>query len=326
MSNHLDDIIAKQHGATNVLVVFLDVIKYSLRKSVMQQRIINAFNDTLQQACDDISKKYALEAQKRTINFATDIIKIPTGDGAAIVFPFEGLQDIHLHFAISFLKFVVSSRQNVECPIFLENGWCNCHNFFDARIGISDGKGIVFKDINKNYNIAGNPVNFANRVMTLGDRNQILLTVDAYRNLIDMTEDTELESKFVDHGPVEVKHDITLGIYQYVGADDKFLNIETPLLVNMAQQIKKMKENPIFRNIAMPNSQSDLIQQTERMSKMFRIMASSKGDLSGLTQFIQMVTSGNPEDMDSLEEFFTTRSKLSEITEKLFRSPLNEEG
>src|SRR5579862_2059861 len=119
MSNHLDDIIAKQHGATNVLVVFLDVIKYSLRKSVMQQRIINAFNDTLQQACDDISKKYALEAQKRTINFATDIIKIPTGDGAAIVFPFEGLQDIHLHFAISFLKFVVSSRQNVECPIFL---------------------------------------------------------------------------------------------------------------------------------------------------------------------------------------------------------------
>jgi hypothetical protein len=43
MSNRLDDIIAKQHGATNVMVVFLDVLKYSLRKSVIQQRIINAF-------------------------------------------------------------------------------------------------------------------------------------------------------------------------------------------------------------------------------------------------------------------------------------------
>jgi len=89
-SNHLDDIIAKHHGSANVMVVFLDVIKYSMRKSVIQQRIINAFSDVLQQSCDDISRIYAIDAQNMDVNFANDIIKIPTGDGAAIVFPFDG--------------------------------------------------------------------------------------------------------------------------------------------------------------------------------------------------------------------------------------------
>jgi hypothetical protein len=110
MSTHLDDIIAKQHGATNVMVVFLDVIKYSLRKSVMQQRVINAFNAVLQQSCDAISKDYATDAQKLDLNFANDIIKIPTGDGAAIIFPFQGLQNIHLTFAIHLLGFIVTNR------------------------------------------------------------------------------------------------------------------------------------------------------------------------------------------------------------------------
>lgn len=208
MSRHLDDIIAKQHGATNVMVVFLDVIKYSLRKSVMQQRVINAFNAVLSQSCNAISRDYAPDVQKLDLNFATDIIKTPTGDGAAIVFPFQGLQNIHLNFAVHLLSFVAANRQDVECHIFSENGWCNCHNFFDVRIGISDGKAIVFKDINNNYNVAGNPVNMASRVMGLGDRQQILLTEEAYQNLIDMTEDTTLESKFMSHGTMSVKHDI----------------------------------------------------------------------------------------------------------------------
>jgi hypothetical protein len=203
-------------------------------------------NQVLQQSCDDISRQYAPEAQKMDVNFAKDIIRIPTGDGAAIVFPFEGLQNIHLHFAISFAGFVVSNRQDIECPIFSEHGWCNCHDFFDVRIGISDGKGIIFKDINSNYNVAGNPVKFASRVMGLGDRQQILLTEAAYKNMIDMTEDTALESKFVAHGPIEVKHDITLGVYQYVGAEGKFLNTTSPLQVNIQQHLKTMRENPIF--------------------------------------------------------------------------------
>ena len=98
MSKYLDDIIDKQYGATNVMVVFLDIIKYSLRKSVMQQKVINALNAVLQQTFNDISKEYAPDAQKQELNFLNDIIKIPTGDGAAIVFPFQGMENIHLNF------------------------------------------------------------------------------------------------------------------------------------------------------------------------------------------------------------------------------------
>ena len=74
----------------------------------------------------------------------------------------------------------VSSRGSADCQIFTDNGWCNCHEFFDVRIGIADGKAIVFKDINDNYNVAGNPINIASRVMGLGDRQQIILTDEAY--------------------------------------------------------------------------------------------------------------------------------------------------
>jgi hypothetical protein len=110
-------------------VMFLDIIKYFLSKSVMQQKVINALNAVLQQTCNDISKEYAPDAQKQELNFLNDIIKIPTGDGAAIVFPFQGMENIHLNFTISFLRFVLSNRKNVECQLFSENGWCNCHDF-----------------------------------------------------------------------------------------------------------------------------------------------------------------------------------------------------
>jgi class 3 adenylate cyclase len=321
MSKHLDDIIAKHHGATNVMVVFLDVIKYSMRKSVMQQRIITAFNEVLQQSCDEMSRHYAPDAQKMDVNFLNDIIKIPTGDGAAIVFAFDGLQNIHLHFAISFLDFAVSKRQNVECPIFSEHGWCNCHNFFDVRIGISDGKGIVFKDINSNYNFAGNPINFASRVMGLGDRRQILLTEEAYKNMIDMTEDTALENKFTAHGQMEVKHDVTLGIYQYIGAeaDKKFLNTSSPILVNIQQQIKSLRENPIFKSIAIPSNQSEYLQQAEKMSELVEVLASSKGELSGFKQLWEFITSGKPEDMEKFREFVATNSRLMELRKTMFK-------
>ena len=59
MSQHLDNIISKNHGSTNAWVVFLDVIKYSMRKSVMQQRIIQSFNDILKKTVETVSAKHA---------------------------------------------------------------------------------------------------------------------------------------------------------------------------------------------------------------------------------------------------------------------------
>lgn len=165
MSTYLDNIINKQHGSTIASVVFLDVVKYSMRKSVIQQKVVREFSDIIVKAMDEVSAKHVSDSQKQSLNLLTDVIKIPTGDGAAIVFPFNGLQSIHLDFALSFLSNSVALRGDVTCDIFSKVGWCNCHTFFDVRIGVSDGKAIVFKDINGNYNLAGNTINIASRVM-----------------------------------------------------------------------------------------------------------------------------------------------------------------
>jgi hypothetical protein len=75
----------------------------------------------LQESCNHIAREFAT-AQKQNINFANDVIKIPTGDGAAIAFPFEGFQTIHLRFAVEFLRSSVAARGDADCTIFENQG------------------------------------------------------------------------------------------------------------------------------------------------------------------------------------------------------------
>jgi len=264
MSAHLDEIIDKQHGSTNATVVFLDVVKYSMRKSIIQQKVIKSFNDILHLALDSVSAKHIKESQKQNLNLADDIIKIPTGDGAAIVFPFQGLQNIHLDFALEFLNYSLSSRKDINCEIFSENGWCNCHDFFDVRIGVSDGKVIVFKDINGSYNVAGGIVNLASRVMGLADGQQIIFTKDAYRNIIDMTEDTRLEGRFASYDNVRVKHDVVVDICQYTGQGENYINASVPMRINISQKENDLRSSPMFSDNH-PKSPADYLKRLEIM-------------------------------------------------------------
>jgi class 3 adenylate cyclase len=280
MSTYLNDIIAKQHGSTNVMVVFLDVVKYSLRKSVMQQKVISKFNEVVISAMDSISALYVKDSQQQNINLATDIIKIPTGDGIAVVFPFQGFQNIHLDFALRFLSASLESRNEVNCQIFASNGWCNCHDFFDVRIGIAEGKSIIFNDVNGHYNVAGGTVNFASRVMGLADRQQILFTNDAYSKLIDMTEDTSLESKFVVHGPVSVKHDLKIDICQYIGGGENFLNADTPMRIQIEKRKEKlMEKHPMLQEPRDELKKLEIMELMGEMPEIVNINLENKEDI-----------------------------------------------
>jgi class 3 adenylate cyclase len=287
MSAHLDHIIDKQHGSTNATVVFLDVVKYSMRKSIVQQRVIQAFNETLRQTIESVSAKHVTDSQKQKLNLADDIVKIPTGDGAAIVFPFQGLQNIHLDFALEFLNHSLSYRKDIICDAFSANGWCNCHSFFDVRIGISDGKVIVYKDINGSYNIAGGTINIASRVMGLADRQQIIFTLDAYNNIIDMTEDTTLEDSFIKHGNVNVKHDISVSVCQYIGKGENYLNKDVPVQIDISQRENILKKSsPLFadNNPKSPAEQLKRLEVLEILKDMpipdgFKDMMTTSGGL-----------------------------------------------
>ena len=98
-SQHLTDIMAQHNQIANMQVVFVDVEKYSKRRTLTQIQVVDALTHCLKAALAGISEKYVEYAQANSLNFKTDIIRLPTGDGAAIVFTFDGLHDIHLEFA-----------------------------------------------------------------------------------------------------------------------------------------------------------------------------------------------------------------------------------
>lgn len=255
VSRHLDDVIKKYFGSTNVLVVFLDIVKYSKRTSRSQQNVINSFSSVLKTSLDEISSMYVKESQLQDLNLNSDIIRIPTGDGAAIVFAFGGHQSIHLDFATSFLKNCYSSRHDENCEKFTSQGWCNCHDFFDVRIGASEGRCIVYKDVNDNYNVAGNAINIASRIMSLCDKQTILFSDEAYKNLIDMAEDTTIENRFNKYSDIRIKHDVLVDVYQYVGDGENYINRETPEHIEVLQKTFALSKDVPSFSINMNNSQ-----------------------------------------------------------------------
>jgi len=240
-SAHLDELLKAEHGSVNIQVVFCDIVKYSRRKSVVQKLLIETFTQLVGRALNEISQKYVAYAQQRETNFATDIIRVPTGDGIAVVFTFDGLQRIALDFAEMLLVCIHEHNQKSECEKYTKEGWCNCHSSFAVRIGISEGKGIIYKDVNENYNVAGVAINLASRIMALGDGMQILLSSEAYQNLIDMTNELGLEDAFLPFPDIEVKHGIKINVYQYRPSNKISVNGSEPEFLQLNRQFEEMR-------------------------------------------------------------------------------------
>ncbi|MFQ5961067.1 MAG: adenylate/guanylate cyclase domain-containing protein [Candidatus Methylomirabilales bacterium] len=240
-SNHLETLLQAKHGFTNLQVVFTDIEKYSLRKSTVQKSIIEAFTNVVKKSLHTITHNYLAYAQAHNANFSTDILKLTTGDGLAIVFTFEGLQRIHLDFAESLLSEIHKKNQKTPCSRFENTGWCNCHNNFRVRVGISEGKGIMYKDVNGSYNVAGGAINLAARIMGLGEGMKVLVSELAYRNVIDMTTDMELEDKFRVFEGIIVKHGLELNVYQYCPPDKVFINCDEPKALTLNMKMREVQ-------------------------------------------------------------------------------------
>ena len=63
MSMHIDSIIDGQSGSQIAQVVFIDIVKYSLRNSRTQRRLIDKFTEISQNTLGKISEKYVKYAQ-----------------------------------------------------------------------------------------------------------------------------------------------------------------------------------------------------------------------------------------------------------------------
>jgi hypothetical protein len=206
--------------------------------------------EALRQALDDTASAFIKYIQANELNFESDVIRIPSGDGAAIAFPFEGIHDVHLGFAKNLLKRIHEHNSTGSCDKFNEQGWCNCHSFLKTKIGVAEGKVVLYRDLNGNYNIAGTAINMAARVMGLADPNQVLFTEDAYRQLIDMVDNPTLDESFIEFRSVPIKHGLRIKVYQFADKNLPFLNCTPTQSLTSMQRMTAVAEQ--MSSVGMP--------------------------------------------------------------------------
>jgi formylglycine-generating enzyme required for sulfatase activity len=204
-------------------IVFVDIVAYSRRPSYTQLAVIHAFMKSIEAALSETARRYVDYTQKLDVHIRRDVVVLPSGDGAAISFPFEGVPDMHLFFACELLKYVDAMNKEVGCDTFDQQGWCECHGSFLLRCGISDGNVILYKDLNGNYNIAGDTMNMASRVMALADASQIFLTAEAHRQITDLTP--RMASRFRVYRQARIKHDLRIDVFQYIDGSHQGVDV-----------------------------------------------------------------------------------------------------
>lgn len=241
MTSHLENIIKNHESVANLKIVFVDIEKYSRRKTKIQKEIIQVFSQILTEAFTEISREFVIYAQHNNLNLRDDSILLPTGDGAAIAFPFDGLYDIHLKYALAVVRRVSNHNNQISCRQFSEAGFCNDHTHFNIRVGISQGEGLIYEDVNERYNVAGGVINMAARVMDQADRNQIVFTAEAYSIYIDMIDKPNLDELFVRYSEVRLKHDVVVDIFQYIG-ESEYVNTARLTVGRLVDQLNNDRE------------------------------------------------------------------------------------
>src|SRR3954468_7955933 len=164
-----------------VHVLFLDIVGYSKRLTDEQQ----AFIDQLNQLVRGSATFQKAEAADR-------LIKIPTGDGMALIF-------------------YNSPEQPMECALEItrELKW---FPELAVRMGVHSGPVSAVTDLNERSNAAGMGINVAQRVMDCGDSGHILLSK---RVAEDLQQYGRWRPYLHDLGEVEVKHGNRVHVFNF---------------------------------------------------------------------------------------------------------------
>src|SRR5437588_306692 len=161
-----------------VHVLFLDIVGYSKRLTNEQQTLIDQLNQVIRGS-----------EEFQDAEAAGRLIKIPTGDGMALVF-------------------YKSPAQPVECALEISRA-LKTYPELRLRMGVHSGPVSAVTDLNDRTNAAGIGINVAQRVMDRGDAGHILLSK---RVAEDLEQYEHWQPLLHDLGTCEVKHDVRVGI------------------------------------------------------------------------------------------------------------------
>ena len=159
-------------------VLFIDVVGYS-------KLLVNEQREVVQQLNQVVRKT----PQFRQSEAAGKLIRIPVGDGMALVF-FE------------------TPEEPVQCAMEIARALKN-HPNIRLRMGVHSGPVDQIKDVNDRVNVTGVGINIAQRVMDCGSAGHILLSK---RVAADLAQDRLWQPHLHDLGEIEVKHGEKLGI------------------------------------------------------------------------------------------------------------------
>ncbi len=166
-------------------VLFMDIVGYSTRLTDEQHALVDELNQVVRSS-DEFNKAAA----------AGRLMKIPTGDGMALIF-------------------YNSPEQPVECAVEIGRALKH-HARLPVRMGVNSGPVSAVTDVNDRVNAAGVGINMAQRLMDCGEAGHILLSK---RVAEDLQQNGRWRPYLHDLGEVEVKHGERVHIFNFYSDD-----------------------------------------------------------------------------------------------------------
>jgi TolB-like protein/Tfp pilus assembly protein PilF len=188
-------------------VLFIDIVGYSKLLISEQSELLGVLNDAVREA-----------EEFRSAEAASRLVRLPTGDGMALVF-----RD--------------SPEQPVRCALEISQA-LKAHPKLRVRMGIHSGPVNEVADVNERANIAGAGINIAQRVMDCGDGGHILLSKHVAEDLQDYLE----WRPYLHHvGQCEVKHGEMISIVNFYTKD--LGNPHPPRLKRARTEMRRRRRN-----------------------------------------------------------------------------------
>src|SRR5436190_10949860 len=159
-------------------VLFIDIVGYSKLLLKQQSELLRELNEIV-----------SATHEFREAESAGKLIRLPTGDGMALVFRTNG-------------------EAPVECAMEIAQT-LESHPAIQLRMGIHSGPVNEVVDVNQRANIAGAGINMAQRVMDCGDARHILISKHVAE---DLEQDDRWRPLLHDLGTCEVKHGFSVGV------------------------------------------------------------------------------------------------------------------
>src|SRR5438128_2634564 len=166
-------------------VLFIDIVGYSKPPIAQQHAIV-----------DELNQIVRASAQFQQAEAAGRLLKIPSGDGMALVF-------------------YTSPDAPAQCAVEITR-MLKEHPHLQLRMGIHSGPVSGLVDVTDRANLVGAGINMARRVMDCGDAGHILLSKHAAE---DLQEYEQWRPLLHELGTCEVKHGVRLSIVSLYGAD-----------------------------------------------------------------------------------------------------------